>query len=136
MADLTISPASVGVNVANPTITVVQVGEAVTQGQPVYLKLSDQKYWKANATNSDLANVYGIPLTAGAADDFVVLIRGGNMDLGATLTVGETYVVSSTSGGIAPIGDLVATNYVSILGIATASDNLNLAINVSGIQKA
>jgi len=75
-------------------------------------------------------------LTAGAADDFVVLIRGGNMDLGATLTVGETYVVSSTSGGIAPIGDLVSSNYVSILGIATASDNLNLAINVSGIQKA
>jgi len=52
------------------------------------------------------------------------------------LTVGETYVVSSTSGGIAPIGDLVATNYVSILGIATASDNLNLSINVSAIQRA
>lgn len=136
MADLTITPANVGVNVSSPTIAVIQVGEAITQGQPVYLKLSDQKYWKGDASVSESANVYGIALTGGAADDYVIAIRGGDMNLGATLTVGETYVVSANAGGVAPIGDLVSTEYVTILGVATAADNLELSINVSGIAKA
>ena len=136
MADLVITPANVGINVANPDVQVVQIGETVSQGQGVYLKLSDQKYWLADATGSDTSNVYGVALTGGGADDFVIVMRGGQMNIGATLTVGETYVVSATSGGVAPIGDLVSTNYVSILGVATAVDNLELSINVSGIPKA
>lgn len=136
MADLVITPANVGINVANPDVQVVQIGESVSQGQGVYLKLSDQKYWLADATGSDTSNVYGVALTGGGADDFVIVMRGGQMNIGATLTVGETYVVSATSGGVAPIGDLVSTNYVSILGVATAADNLELSINVSGIPKA
>lgn len=136
MADLTITPANVGIQNSSPTIRVVQVGEAVTQGQGIYQKLSDQKYWKALATGSDTANVYGVALTSGAADDYVIVVERGEINLGATLTVGETYVVSANAGGIAPIGDLVSTNYVSILGVATAADNLELSINVSGIAKA
>ena len=59
----------------------------------------------------------------------------GSIDLGATLTVGETYVVSTNVGAIAPIGDLTTGDYTKILGVATATDALKLGIYNSGVAK-
>jgi hypothetical protein len=39
--------------------------------------------------------------------------------------------VSATAGGIAPEADLGTGEYVSVLGIATAADNLKMGINNS-----
>jgi hypothetical protein len=46
------------------------------------------------------------------------------INLGATLVVGEVYVVSATLGAIAPIGDLVSTNFVTPLGTAISTSVL------------
>ena len=138
MADLSQTAANVGLtNDAGSQIDASKVyGEAVTQGNAVYLKTSDNKYWKADADAAATASADGIALTPGAADEYGVVCTEGYVDLGATLTVGETYVVSTTAGGIAPIADLGSGDYTTILGVATAADTLELNIYVSGVAKA
>jgi hypothetical protein len=135
MADLSQTPVNVQLAGGGVSLRTVQVGETTTQGQPMYLKSSDNKYWRADADAEASATARGIALTPGAANDYIVLATAGDVDLGATLTVGETYCVSTNVGAIAPIGDLTTGDYVSILGTATAADTLDLDIRNSGIAK-
>jgi len=108
-------------------------GETVTQGQSVYLK-SDGKWWKAdaNATESAGSAGLGVALTKGSADDPGIVVTGGSMNLGATLTAGAPYFVSSTAGGICPAADLSTTEYTSYLGSATSTSVINLGPHYSG----
>jgi len=59
----------------------------------------------------------------------------GNLTISAVMTVGEVYVVSATAGGIAPVGDLVTGNYVTVLGVATTTSNLQLGTIYSATAK-
>lgn len=135
MADLSITAANVGVR-GRAAIEIVQVGEAVTQGQPAYFKDSDQKYYRTDANASaEAAEAVGVFLSAASTDGFALLAKSGPINLGATLTAGETYVVSATAGGIAPIADATTGWYVTILGVASSSSQLELKINTTGVQK-
>lgn len=132
MADLVQTAANVGVSGTTATLSLVQAGEAITQGNSVYLK-SDAKHWKSDADlTSEAAAAVGIALTPAAADEYFVLASTGKIDVGATLTVGTTYVVSGTAGAIAPIADLATGDYATILGTATAADELDLKIEATG----
>lgn len=133
MANLTVTAANVALAGGTPTLRTRQVGEAVTQGEPVYLK-ADGKYWLADADAGVVeAAATGIALTPAATDGYAVVIEAGKVNLGATLTVGATYVVSATPGSVAPIADLVTGDYVTILGTASTASALDLAITVTGI---
>lgn len=131
MADLTQTAANVGLSGSNATLRLVQVGEAVTQGQPGYL--SSEKYYQTDASASASAAAAGVFLTPAATDGYAVFATAGDIDLGATLTVGAVYVVSATKGAIAPLADLTTGEYVTTLGVATAADTLALNIDVSGV---
>lgn len=139
MADLTQTPANV--SIGNGVYTnIVTAGEAITQGMPVYQNALNSKYFQCDADAEDDAAAKGIALTPSSADGDVFVLAytqgsSGSVDLGATLTVGEAYVVSTNKGAIAPIGDLTTGDYVTVLGIASAADNLLLNINVSGVVK-
>ena len=136
MADLSITAANVGVKAAGGQVRIVQVGEAVTQGQPARFNSSDSKYYKAQADSATNATCVGVFLTAASADGYATLLSGtGVLNPGATVTVGTVYVVSATSGGIAPEADLATGEYVSVIGIGTASDEITMQINNSGIAK-
>lgn len=136
MANLTITAANVGHADSGLQTRTVQAGEAITQGECVYLKSSDSKYWLADAdASSDTATATGIALTPASADEYFTMATSGPIDLGATLTVGETYVVSATPGKIAPIGDLVTGDYPTHLGVAITAGKLQLNINASGVAK-
>jgi hypothetical protein len=142
MSDLTQTAANVGVNDASTVIAPVQVGEAVTQGQPGYLNAADGKYYACDATSGTgsaaKAAAAGIFLTPAALDGYAAFaFSPGNVDLGATLTVGETYVLSGlTAKAIGPLSDLGTGDWVTILGIADAADNLVLDVQASGTQRA
>jgi hypothetical protein len=69
-------------------------------------------------------------------DGYFIMATSGPIDLGATLTVGETYYVSDTAGAIMPSADVSSGEYVTALGVATAADTINLDINASGIARA
>lgn len=135
MADITVTAADVGLADTGVVTQTVQVAVAVTQGQVGYLDTTESKYRLADADlSSAAASAAGIFLTPAAIDGYAVIATSGPVDVGATLTVGETYVVSGTAGGIAPIADLATGDYVTILGIATAAGKLQLDISASGAQ--
>lgn len=142
MADLVQTAANVGVNDLSTVIAPVQVGEAVTQGQPGYLNTTDGKYYACDATSGTgsaaEAEAAGIFLTPAALDGVAAFaFTPGNVDLGAVLTVGETYVLSGlTAKAIGPLSDIGSGDWVTILGVATAADNLAMDIKASGTQRA
>lgn len=136
MADVTIGTISLPVT-AGVSIATVTYGATVTAGQSVYKDTSDSNEYKpADADVEASAVCAGIALVGGADGEAGVILTKGSIDLGATLTVGEIYVVSTTAGGIAPIGDLGSGDYVSIIGTASATGQLDLGISNTGVAKA
>ena len=134
MANLTQTSANVAAGSDTGT-TRVQVGEAVTEGQPGY-QATTGKYLQADASVVTTAAATGVFLTPAALDGYAIFATSGLINLGATLAVGETYVVSATKGAIAPIGDLTTGEFVTPLGIAISTSELRLVPRASGIAKA
>lgn len=134
MVDISITAANVQ-EVAGAITRAVTYGATITQGQTLYEDTSTDTWKLADADNTAAtAACRGIALTAGADGQKGIIITSGNLDLGATLTVGEIYVLSGTAGGIAPEADLATGDYVVVLGVATAADNLFMRIIDSGVQ--
>jgi hypothetical protein len=135
-ADLSITAANVKLLSLTPQYRTVQFGETVTAGQAVYKKAADGKYWKAdNDVDLATATVAGIAYTGGAADGYGVIVVSGPMDLGATLTAGTYYVLSSTAGGICPAADLGSSDFIVTLGVATTTGRIIVDIKNTGEQK-
>jgi hypothetical protein len=134
MADITVTAASVKLGSTSTTYKRVQYGETITQGQSVYLKASDNKWWKAdaNALESAGSGGVGIAITPGVADEYQIIATGGLVNCGATLVAGMAYFVSNTAGGIMPAGDLSSTEYTTYLGSATSAALLNMQPHASG----
>ena len=111
-------------------------GEALTAGQPVYQ--SGGKWFRGINTGVALnASISRIVIVGGAIDAPCVLaLSGCQVDLGATLVVGETYILSATLGLIAPLADLASTNRVTILGVATAVNSFAFYPLASGVARA
>lgn len=114
-------------------------GEAITAGQALYSDAATSGVLRpADATTADKAALVGIALN-NAATGQPVSHSGltGTIDVGAVLVVGEVYVVSATPGGgnIAPISDLGSTEFVTVIGVATAADALQLSAIRSGVAK-
>lgn len=139
MADLTITSASV---VAATTASRINetAGDTVTAGEAVYKDSADSTWKPAKAdaaTTAGTAGKTGIALNGAASGQPLNVITSGNLTAGATLTVGDIYVVSAaTAGGIAPSSDLVSTDYVTILGVATDATTLAVAPQASATAKA
>jgi hypothetical protein len=119
---------------ANTQLRVVQYGGTVGVGQPVVL--SSGKYVIADANaSSALAAASGVAMTPGVTDGYgVVALSGSIILVGTTMTVGETYLVSDTAGGIMPNADRSTGDYVTRLGTASSTTQLDLAIQATGIQ--
>ncbi len=135
MADLSITAANVKIKAATTTTRIVQFGETMTAGQAAYLKSSDQKYWKADANGSaDTAAAKGVVLVGAAGDAYGLIVESGPTDLGATLTVGVPYIVSTTAGGIAPASDFAGytSSWLTHLGYATATSTIDIRPFVTG----
>lgn len=137
MADLSVTAANVGVKSSSTKVVVVQVGESVTQGQPGYKKASDSKYYKADANASlEASKATGVFMSAASTDGYAIFATLGAINLGATLTVGETYFVSGTAGGIAPAADVATGWYPRLLGQATSASELYLEPSGGTVARA
>jgi len=134
MADLSITPANVVPSTTNFARGIA--GAAISAGDALKIDTANNNKL-ALASNDTEANsiVEGIAVCDAAADQPVNYVKQDQgLDLGATLTVGETYVLSA-SGAIAPIGDLTSGDYVSIIGVASATDSIKLSIFSSKVSK-
>jgi len=121
---------------ANAKTREVRYGGSITAGLAVYEDSSDSNDVKAAhcETSAATANVAGITLNGGAdGQPGLIVTEDDDFTPGATLVVGEVYVLSA-SGGIAPVGDLAAGDYVTILGVAKSTSKMKLKITASGVQ--
>ncbi|MCZ2097739.1 MAG: hypothetical protein LC121_27195 [Anaerolineae bacterium] len=124
MADVTLTAASV---VAGTGAIVVEgtAGATIAQGKVVVLNTSNE-YVLADCTDGDLDAAAGFALTASIDNGPIKVLTGGNMTTAAQLTAGTVYVLSE-SGLIAPLADwLVATDYLTVMGVATSTSNLKV----------
>ena len=136
MADLTITTTAV-IPVAGFSSHDCLAGVAIEIGQTCYVLSTDSKAYLADADAAGKVTVKGIALNkAVAANQPVKLMTGGNLGLGAILTATEQYVLSDTAGGIMPIGDLDSGDTLSVIGHASTTSNLVVAINNTGTAKA
>ena len=135
MTDLVVTAANVleGTQARKQTGT---AGASISQGQSVYQDTAGQLQAALKGVDAASAAAVGVALTAGEAGQPVVFQSGGEIDVGATLVVGETYVVGAAAGGIAPIADVIATEFATILGIATAAGVLKMGVLQSGVAHA
>lgn len=133
MANLTQTPANVAVG-STAEIRRVQVGEAVTQGQPVYQ--SGSKFYQCDANDGVAKSIAtGIVLTPAATDGYAVIVTAGLVNLGATLSRGTPYYVSATKGAICLHSDLIAGDYVTYLGTAETTALLDFRPDATQITR-
>jgi hypothetical protein len=136
MADISFTAGNVKLSGSATSPRQVQFGEAVTQGQSVYLKASDGQYWLADANLSVEASMSvggGVVLTPASAAGYGLIVVEGLIDFGgAVLTAGGVYVLSNNLGGIAPNADAASGWNKVVIGTARTTAILNVKIWYTG----
>lgn len=131
-----------GITAVRPTINTTFAatpiyGATVAVGQCLYQDATDSQ-WKLADSNASatIAAAKGIAVTPGVSGGYGIVATGGSIILvGTTAVVGTTYNVGATAGTIVPNADLTTGDYVTTLGVASSSTQLDLAISASGIAK-
>lgn len=127
MADLSITAANVGFESGSIIETLI-VAQATNHGQTLYQNGTTYALADADVLASAAATHIAIT-SATASGQTVSAIRKGGLRLGAILTQGTEYYVSTTPGGICPKADLSTGDYVRRLGIATSTSVLYVEIS-------
>jgi len=134
MADLIVTPANVLAQ-AGSTKSEGIAGESITAGETIYKASATGKIMKADASDEAGSKALGVALNNAALDQPVDFVTAGKLTAGAAVGVGTVYAVSAaTPGGICPVGDLEAEDYVTILGVGVNATTINLTIIPSGVQ--
>lgn len=141
MANLTIT---VGNVIAASTASKASslAGETITAGMPVYTH-TDGLYYKADTDTALHAAVTGISLHAASANQPLQIITSGALTLGSILTKGSLIYLSVDVGvmnqlldGDSPDGFLTSNDFRTVLGTATSTTVMNVAITQSGVNGA
>lgn len=129
MANLTITAASVvaSTDALNTRTAEGIAGEAIDAGEVVYIDSTDSYKLKlASAQNATEAEFVGIALnSAGLNQPVEYATQDLALAIGATVAVGEVYVVSATSGKIAPNADLIGADFVTIIGVGITTSTIS-----------
>ena len=119
------------------SISLVQVEVAVEPGDWLYLDTNTLKYKLASgAIGAVEALVAGMALSYGPEDtNYVSMCTAGDVDAGATLTVGGGPLIISAiaAGNFGPVSDLSAGEFGTVLGTQIAADKFNIAIKVATV---
>ena len=134
MADLAIT-ATLVVAGANARKVDGVCGETITAGQAVYYDAAAGRYLKADANSAVAAArvATGIALNGGAINQPLKVQTDGLITIGAALTAGMAYALSSTAGAIRPVADNTTGDYPCLMGIATTTAILDIGIQSAGV---
>jgi len=133
MAALSITVGNVSFN--SGTVRTLNAGLTITAGQAVY-EDANSAWQLSDADGQATAVCDGIALHGSLTGQPLRVLKEGTMNLGATLAVGIPYFIHTTAGGIGVIGELSSGDYTTFIGIATATNNLELKIYISGAVQA
>lgn len=136
MATLTITPEDVKTTDNETVVQKFQAGAAVAQGEPVFSNSSNSDKHEPALNNTASNDVVGIAITPAIADGYFYAVTSGKMDLGATLVTGTVYAVGDAAGDINPVSDLGSADYVTTLGIATSTSEIDIKLHTSGVAIA
>jgi hypothetical protein len=129
MANISFTAGNVALGSASTRDQRGQAGEALAQGQPIYLNSSDGKWYQTDADVQASSDAGGIVLTPAATDGYFKYIipgSGAKIIFGTSVfTQGVPYYVSTTKGAICEYGDLASGDYVKFLGVAASTTTLN-----------
>lgn len=137
MADISVTAASVLASSTALTASGV-AGATILAGQTIYKDTANSNVLKLADSNSTLliSTVEGIALHGASSGQPVKYVYDDpNFTPGATLTVGQTYALSSTAGGIAPIADLTTGDFPNVLFVAKSTTTAVLKIVRGGVVK-
>jgi hypothetical protein len=129
MAANDITPTQVDVRYGR--VAEITLGEDVTVlGQLLRYDNSLNAYTLAFAAGTtEQARIVYMAMETGLKDSVIKVVRpGASIDLGAVLSPGIDYALSSNLGRIAPYSDLVATNIPSFVGIAITTSLLDFNV--------
>jgi hypothetical protein len=135
MANVAITATSVLASGQASTET-LPAGVAITAGQAVYKEAASGTLKVADNDNAtpEVRSVYGVALNGAAVGQPVTVVKSDPAFVpGGTLVKGTIYALSATPGSICPVADLVSTNDVVVLGVASSTTVLNLRPFVSGV---
>ena len=136
MSDVVISTSNVQPGDNEPTTFGIAGADFTQPGLLCYRDKADRdRIKKADALTLAKSQVIGVNLNAATTGQPVTIQTDGEYQAGGALTEGQTYIVSTNAGGIAPITDLSTDSYVSIWGVATSTGNISIARFVSETQK-
>lgn len=136
MADISITAA----NVVADSMAVKEAGtagETIAAGKAVYKSSTTGKFMLAdsNSATAEARVPYGIALNGASDNQPLVVLKSGDITIGATLIAGASYWLSDTPGGICPDADVGSGEYASVLGIAKSTSVLNVGIKASGVAR-
>lgn len=135
MADLTV----VAENVKPGSDAVTKrgiAGEAISAGDSVFVATDGGiELCEKDQAAADAA-CRGVALNDAAVDQPIEYAVSGSVDMGAILSIGQTYIVGAAPGGLAPESDAAAGNFTTVVGIATTGNLLKLGILQSGVAHA
>jgi hypothetical protein len=135
MADLT------SITAVRPTadtqISRVKYGATISEGDSLYLDTADSEHKLTDSTAQATAVIAGIAMTPGVDGGYGVMATSGSIILvGTTMAIGQSYAVSTNAAKIAPETDIATTEYVSRIGTAASATQLDLKLDITGIQHA
>lgn len=137
MADIVITSASV-VPSAGARASTGVAGVAIAAGKIIHQDAATRKFVLSDADSIPAASnpEFFIAVNSAAVDQPIQMVRSGDVALGAVLTVGEVYILSSTPGGIAPVADLDTGMRPVVLGIAISTSVLRMGATTAPVEVA
>ncbi len=110
-------------------------GETIAAGKAVY-KSSTTGKWMLADSNSATAEARAATHVAlcGSSLNQPITVGKGRITLGATLTPGLAYYLCDTPGGICPIADVGAGEYVCQIGLALSASVLDVAPKYTAVS--
>lgn len=135
MTDLSVTVASV-VPSSNARQEVGISGETIAQGKSIYKSSTTGKWMlaDANSATAEARAATAVALTGSSLNQPIVVQTGGKLTIGATMTAGLQYYLSDTPGGICPVGDIGAGEYVCLVGLAVSTTEMDLNFKYSGVS--
>jgi hypothetical protein len=114
-------------------------GEAIVAGEFIYLKSSDNSWYKADCTtleksgNNSPQNLRMALADAGVGQPIVFAEPGSLITVGSVLAKGIWYVLSATAGKLANHGDLTTGQFSVNMGYAPTASTFFFNPQTTGI---
>lgn len=135
MADIAITAANVVISGTGQGRASGTAGETIAAGKWVYLDPTTKKWQLADSNSATAAarHAGGVASNSASLNQPINVITSGAVTIGGTLTANIPYFLSDTPGGLCPIADVGAGEYLCQLGLAISTTVLQIDIQFTGV---